>query len=950
MALKSEFQAGSGPADSAESMSAEAAHVGQQLPDELQALVVQQAEQLEMLEAERNSLLTISTSLQDEVRELRHALMRASSDAAAVDDDIVIEAPSSGYAGSAGGQGGKAGSSGESAVDVQGNEGVYAELRETVELLRAQLQERGAESDARITALQKSLEQENQRLAVLQAESATRDAQLENSRVESSQKDLDIGILREELESARQQIADLQQLVEKGDVRVKNIEVEHQDSTRKSHEELKRKNDIEKEMQGQIDRLRKQLEQTSRDYQKSRASAQEDLDNLRDELHAERQARAEERAQMAARQRELKEQLAAVATEHEVNFSKQSDVIEEAVDAVRAEERSRLQAVLDAHAATEEQLVKVQQELQQAHAETVVFRHQERERQQADIKLMEEQYRQAETAIKQLESQLRGLTRERDNALDEQSSLYEKIDTLRGELEVTRGLMNVAGPGQVEDPGRLRKQLDEARRNVEIAVRLRAEAEAARDRLLNERDALLHQLEGSSGTNAPLYIPSLDTATVEPATKHAAKTGRDQEKRTFDRRDEAIIANGNESGGRIRRSPGWLGGLAGTVLAAVIVAAGWWLVGGSRTAEDAAPMLVTGEQSGDPAVSTEATDPPETDHSHMAAAPTGEPAQVSPLPVIPAPRQGSAGPGVAVNTGEKRATMSGTESSSPVRSVVASGAPAADAGVASQQPKAVDALPRTARAARQAVLRAFNDTLKGGGAGPEMVELAVAGYFMGSYGNSLNFEEGPRHLVKLPGFSIGKYEVTFDEYDRFARATGRRLPYDESWGRGERPVINVSWHDAQDYVDWLSDQTGHTYRLPSEAEWEYAARGGSYWMYWWMAAEDAEATDGVWANCHNCGSEWDGVRTAPVGQFPANTYGLYDMAGNVQEWIADCYHESYDGAPQDGSVWLRPHCTQRVVRGGGYTSPLDTLRSAKRGQLDQDTRLDNLGFRVVREN
>ena len=231
-----------------------------------------------------------------------------------------------------------------------------------------------------------------------------------------------------------------------------------------------------------------------------------------------------------------------------------------------------------------------------------------------------------------------------------------------------------------------------------------------------------------------------------------------------------------------------------------------------------------------------------------------------------------------------------------------------------------------------------------------MVELAVAGYFMGSYGNSLNFEEGPRHLVKLPGFSIGKYEVTFAEYDRFARATGRRLPYDETWGRGDQPVINVSWNDAQDYVDWLTAHTGHKYRLPSESEWEYAARGGSYWMYWWMDAEDSAATDGVWANCHNCGSEWDSVRTAPVGLFPANAFGLHDMAGNVQEWTADCYHENYDGAPADGSAWLRPHCTQRVVRGGGYTSPLDTLRSAKRGQLDQDTRLDNLGFRVVREN
>ena len=133
--------------------------------------------------------------------------------------------------------------------------------------------------------------------------------------------------------------------------------------------------------------------------------------------------------------------------------------------------------------------------------------------------------------------------------------------------------------------------------------------------------------------------------------------------------------------------------------------------------------------------------------------------------------------------------------------------------------------------------------------------------------------------------------------------------------------------------------------MPSEAEWEYAARAGSAGSFWWQ-----NDSDKLHANCFDCGSEWDGMRTTTVGSFEANDFGLHDMAGNVQEWTADCYHGSYHDAPLDGSVWVFPECTMRVVRGGGYTSPLDSLRSAKRSQYDQDTRLDNLGFRVVRVN
>jgi formylglycine-generating enzyme required for sulfatase activity len=214
---------------------------------------------------------------------------------------------------------------------------------------------------------------------------------------------------------------------------------------------------------------------------------------------------------------------------------------------------------------------------------------------------------------------------------------------------------------------------------------------------------------------------------------------------------------------------------------------------------------------------------------------------------------------------------------------------------------------------------------------------------MGSGGNSLNFDERPQHPVKLSAFAIGKYEVSFAEYDRFAVATGRSLPQDEGWGRDDRPVINVSWKDARAYAQWLTEQTGHRYRLPSESEWEFAARAGTATTYWWEGLVKVNP-----ANCFDCGSKWDATSTAPVGSFLANGFGIHDTAGNVQEWTDDCYHPNYDGAPADGSVWQTPGCTERVVRGGSYTSPLDSVRSAKRGQYYQDTRLDNLGFRVVR--
>ena len=133
------------------------------------------------------------------------------------------------------------------------------------------------------------------------------------------------------------------------------------------------------------------------------------------------------------------------------------------------------------------------------------------------------------------------------------------------------------------------------------------------------------------------------------------------------------------------------------------------------------------------------------------------------------------------------------------------------------------------------------------------------------------------------------------------------------WGRGNRPAIDVSWHEAQAYVAWLSEKTGKRCRLLSESEWEYAARAGAATRYSWG--------DGIGrnrANCSGCGSRWDDRQTAPVGSFAANGFGLHDMHGNVWEWVADCWNGSYAGAPSDGSARESGNCSRRVLRGGAW--------------------------------
>ena len=255
---------------------------------------------------------------------------------------------------------------------------------------------------------------------------------------------------------------------------------------------------------------------------------------------------------------------------------------------------------------------------------------------------------------------------------------------------------------------------------------------------------------------------------------------------------------------------------------------------------------------------------------------------------------------------------------------------------------------------------------------PEMVVVPAGTFMMGSPESEERrwSDEGPRHVVTIESpFAVGVFEVTFAEWDACVEGggCGGYRPVDEGWGREDRPVINVSWQDAQEFARWLLRETGELYRLLSEAEWEYVARAGTRTARYWgeSEAEQCAYTNGRDAtNRAQRGGGWaivecsDGyAETAPVGMFGANRYGLYDTIGNVWEWTEDCWHRSYVGAPRDGRPWLSGgDCSDRVVRGGDWANAPWNLRAAIRGSSAAERRRDghslgvatSVGFRIAR--
>lgn len=226
---------------------------------------------------------------------------------------------------------------------------------------------------------------------------------------------------------------------------------------------------------------------------------------------------------------------------------------------------------------------------------------------------------------------------------------------------------------------------------------------------------------------------------------------------------------------------------------------------------------------------------------------------------------------------------------------------------------------------------------------PEMVVLPKGAFIMGS---DLLPAEQPKHpvFIKKP-FAMSRFEITFDNWEACLIEKGcTHNPHDHNWGRGRQPVMNIDFYMAEGYAKWLSQKTGHTYRLPTEAEWEYGARAGSTTAYWFGDNPD----DGM-INCRQCTGAVPGHRNAPVGQYKPNPFGLYDMHGNAYEWVSDCWIPHYKGAPRDGSARTEGDCAIRVIRGGSWYYFSRQSRSSSRAKNAAAVKSYWLSFRVVRE-
>jgi formylglycine-generating enzyme required for sulfatase activity len=324
----------------------------------------------------------------------------------------------------------------------------------------------------------------------------------------------------------------------------------------------------------------------------------------------------------------------------------------------------------------------------------------------------------------------------------------------------------------------------------------------------------------------------------------------------------------------------------------------------------------------------------------------------SPTPA-PAPIVASA-PSTPAASPNPPAPVSPPAASPPDRATIASApsptpSPAAPATDTAAAPEIiVTALPR----GRERALKP-QDMFQECSQCPEMIVAPAGAFLMGSPSNEPRRAsgEGPQHKVTFNrNFAVGRYAITFDEWDACVadNACWGYKPDSRGWGRGSRPAINVSWNDAKSYLAWLSGKTGKTYRLLSEAEREYITRAGTTTPFWWGGAiTTAEANyDGV-PYGGGAKGEYRG-RTEPVDSFAPNPWGFYQVHGNIYEWTEDCGHDDYQGAPGDGSAWASGDCGSRVIRGGSWDYDGEYLRSASRLAYAIDTRDVWLGFRVAR--
>ena len=219
---------------------------------------------------------------------------------------------------------------------------------------------------------------------------------------------------------------------------------------------------------------------------------------------------------------------------------------------------------------------------------------------------------------------------------------------------------------------------------------------------------------------------------------------------------------------------------------------------------------------------------------------------------------------------------------------------------------------------------------------PEMVSVPGGTFAMGS---DDDLSEKPIHRVTIRPFAISKFPITTREWN--ACVAAKSCTYVPT-GKDDAPVANVSWNDAQDFLDWLSKATKKAFRLPSEAEWEYAARARTNTKFWWGDQLQADT-----ANCKGCNEPYDASQPLKVGSFRPNPFGLYDMGGNIHQWVADCWHKNYQGAPLDGLPWVDSDCSSHVIRSGSWKNDSSYVRPSNRDHYDTGVRYPTHGFRVA---
>jgi formylglycine-generating enzyme required for sulfatase activity len=278
-------------------------------------------------------------------------------------------------------------------------------------------------------------------------------------------------------------------------------------------------------------------------------------------------------------------------------------------------------------------------------------------------------------------------------------------------------------------------------------------------------------------------------------------------------------------------------------------------------------------------------------------------------------------------------------------------------GIALSSLMAAAAAPEPTTLPPRSVPRSFRDCSQC----PEMIMIPPGRFAMGTSpeeairlgiapNNRILPWQQPQHAVHIDKpFALGAAPVTRADYAAFAAEAGAQIAGSgwESPGIAQTfrdPVVRVSWRQANAYVAWLTHRAGKPYRLPTEAEWEYAARAGTTTAFWW--GDDVGIDHTV---CDDCGSEWDGKGTAPVRSFPPNPFGLFDMLGQVFEWTADCWNASYVGAPLDGSAWSSGDCTLHPTRGGSWNLDSRYSRAGSRGRDGDDYEGNMVGLRVARD-